>query len=124
MKKLLIISLLLLSSTFSILACNIEFEVQGTSKETYKSGDEIVVKVKITLTHRVCNVAMKDTKFDTKGLDILGATDWKEVTPGVWERKVKLKAKTTSNGKLIFSVTRTCEKEGGSGSLTLNGQKA
>lgn len=107
-----------------VFACEIEFEVQGTKKETYKAGDEIIVKVRVTLTHRVCNVAMNNTKFDTKGLEMLGGTDWKEVSPGVWERKLKMKAQKTKNGKLILTVTRTCDKEGGSGTLTMEGEKS
>lgn len=116
-KTFLLVALIFISGI--ILACNIEFEVQGTAKAKYKVGDEVVVKVKIHLTHRVCPVAMKDTKLDAKGMEILGATDWKEVEPGSWERKVKMKVTGSKNGKLQLTATRTCDKEGGLGTLTL-----
>ena len=116
-KNLLVLALVLISSV--IMACNIDFEIQGTAKTKYKIGDEVVVKVKIHLTHRVCPIAMKDTKLDAKGLEILGATDWKEVEPGSWERKVKMKVTGSKNGKLQLTATRTCDKEGGLGTLTL-----
>ena len=122
MKKLLLSGVLIMFAAFTALSCEIEFEIQGAKKETYKAGDEIIVKVRVTLTHRACVVAMNQTKFDTKGLEILGGTDWKEVTPGVWERKLKMKAAKTSDGKLTLQVTRTCDKEGGSGTLTLVGE--
>jgi len=124
MKRIFLSFSILIIAVFTALSCEIEFEIQGTKKETYKSGDEIIVKVKVVLTHRVCNVAMNNTKYDTKGLEILGGTDWKEVSPGVWERKLKMKASSTKNGKLILTVTRSCDKEGGTGTLTLAGETA
>jgi hypothetical protein len=122
MKKVILSCFIMLFAAFTAFSCEIEFEIQGTKKATYKAGDEIIVKVRVTLTHRTCVVALNNTKFDTKGLEILGGTDWKEVTPGVWERKLKMKAAKTQNGKLILQVTRTCDKEGGSGTLTLVGE--
>lgn len=122
MKKLLISGVLILFAAFTAFSCEIEFEIQGAKKEIYKAGDEIIVKVRVSLTHRTCAVAMNQTKFDTKGLEILGGTDWKEVTPGVWERKLKLKASKTADGKIVLTATRTCDKEGGSGTLVLVGE--
>lgn len=104
------------------LACSFEFEVDEKSKkETYTVGDIVVVKVKVTFTHRVCPVAIKQTKFETNGIKVVGATDWKEVSPGVFERK--LKTKITGNDKKSYTITgtRTCDKEGGFGTLTLKG---
>lgn len=124
MKKAVFVLLFVMTYVFSAMACEIEFEVQGTQKSKYNAGEEVIVKVKVTLTHRVCNVAMANTKFDTKGFEMLGGTDWKEVSPGVWERKLKMKAQKTKSGKMILTVTRTCDKEGGSGTLTLDGEKA
>jgi hypothetical protein len=34
-----------------------------------------------------------------------------------------MKAQKTKSGKMILTVTRTCDKEGGSGTLTLEGEK-
>jgi len=104
------------------LACEIEFTVEGEQKEVYKTGDIVIVKVKVVLTHRVCPVAMSKTKFEPNGFKIEGATDWKEVSPNVWERKLKMKVTGNKKGKLMISATRTCDKEGGFGSLTLQGE--
>jgi hypothetical protein len=104
----------------SLMACEIEFSVVGKKKEKYSVGDEIVVNVKITLIHRACPIAMKDTKFDTKGLEMLGATDWKETSTNVWERKVKMKVVSNKSGKLVLTATRTCDKEGGFGSVSFS----
>ncbi|OFY32777.1 MAG: hypothetical protein A2275_05960 [Bacteroidetes bacterium RIFOXYA12_FULL_35_11] len=66
------------------LACEFEFKIDEKSKkDVYAAGDEVVILVKCIFTHRVCNIAIKDTKFDTEGFKILGATDWKETKPGV-----------------------------------------
>lgn len=100
-------------------ACEIEITVQGDKKEVYKVGDEIVVKVSVTLIHRACPISMEKTKFEPKGMKILQATKWKEVSSNVWERKMKLKVTGTKDGKLNFSAERTCDLEGGFGEISL-----
>jgi hypothetical protein len=118
--KILLLTLVLFSITgmSSLFACEIEFAIQGKKKDKYKVGDEIVVKVKLTFTHRACPIAVKDTKFDTKGLKVAGATDWEETSPNVWERKLKLKVLSNKAGKLTLTATRTCDKEGGFGTIS------
>ncbi|MFH2094514.1 MAG: hypothetical protein ABIJ16_02345 [Bacteroidota bacterium] len=118
----LLVFFLALTGTTKLFSCEIVITVDGEQKEIYKPGDEIVINVKITFTHRVCNAGIKQTTFDSKGLDILTATDWKETSPGVWERKLKVKVTGTKKGKLFLTATRTCDKEGGFGSLTLDGK--
>lgn len=104
-------------------SCEIDLKVDEKSKkETYKVGDVIVIKVKVTLTHRVCTLTIDKTKFDTKGLKIEGATDWKETSNGVYERKLKVKVTGTKNGKLSLSAVRTCDKTGGYGTLSLESE--
>ncbi len=121
MKKVFLTLLLISGALLSSLACEFEFKVDEKSKkDLYATGDEVVIHVKCTFTHRVCNVAIKDTKFDTEGFKILGATDWKETKPGVWERKMKLKVSEPKKGKSTLSATRKCDKEGGFGTISVN----
>ena|GEM_PF-692920 len=112
MKKLALISLFLLSFS-AIFACEIVLEVENGIKEKYAIGEEIVIKVKFTFTHRVCNVSLEDTKFEGKGLEILGGTDWKESSFNSWERKIKVKVTGSTDGNCVFNVIRTCDKVGG-----------
>ncbi|PLW99953.1 MAG: hypothetical protein C0594_16350 [Marinilabiliales bacterium] len=122
-KGLLVIMVLLTSVLVQkAVACEFEFKVDGDKKEVYKAGDVVVVKVKVTFTHMVCDVGIQKTKFETDGLKIEGATDWKETSPGIWERKLKLKVTGNDKGELVLSGTRTCNKTGGYGSLKLNGE--
>lgn len=102
-------------------ACEMKFEVSGTKKELYKTGDEVIIKATVTFSHRVCQTAIQETKFNTDGLKILSATDWKEITPGTWERKLKIKVTGNKTGKLTLEAVRTCNKQGGFGSITLKG---
>ena len=108
----------------SLKACKIEFEVEGEKKEVYKEGDIAVVKVKVTFTHRICPLSIKETKFDSKGIQIIGATDWEETSPGVWQRKLQAKITGSKNGKLTITGSRTCDKIGGYGSITLQGESS
>ncbi|HBF89228.1 MAG TPA: hypothetical protein DDX39_11355 [Bacteroidales bacterium] len=117
MKRLLLIAGFMLSSIIAIQACEFEIEVVGEKKATYKIGDEIVIKVKAIFIHRNCDVVISDTKFNPTGLKIKSATEWKEIQPGVWERKVKLTVVGTKDGNLIFNAVRTCPRTGGSGSI-------
>ncbi|PKP19589.1 MAG: hypothetical protein CVU05_11035 [Bacteroidetes bacterium HGW-Bacteroidetes-21] len=118
MKKRSFVILLFLSLVYTgIFACEISFEVEKGKKEKYIQGDELVVLVKVSFTHRVCNLAIQNTKFDTKGLEILGGTDWKEESQFVWTRKLKLKVTGTSDGKLNLTATRSCDRVGGFASI-------
>ena len=103
-------------------ACEIEFEVTKNKKEVYAVGDIIVVKVKVILTHRSCPVAMKQTKFTMKGLKVVGTTEWLQLSTMIWERKLKMQVTGTKNGKLILNAVRTCDKDGGFGSMKLNSE--
>ncbi|MBU0765327.1 MAG: hypothetical protein KJ607_10885 [Bacteroidetes bacterium] len=122
LKGLLISGIILLGLSLKTFACEFEFEVQGDKKEIYKAGDEVIVKVTVIFTHRVCELAITETKFETKGLEIISATDWKETSTGTWERKLKMKVTGTPKGKLTLTGTRTCSKEGGFGIFTLEGE--
>ena len=118
-KTLILTSVLFIINIGITAACEIDVTVVSGEKEKYSVGDELVIKVKVTLTHRVCTSDIKQTKFDVKGIKILSATDWKELSPGVYERKLKVKVTGTKSGKLKFSATRTCDKTGGFGTINL-----
>ena len=105
--------ILFLTGFTGLYACEITIEVEKGAKEKYIAGDEIVIKVSLKFSHRVCNVSLENTKFEVKGLEILGGTDWKEIAIGSWERKIKVKVTGTPDGKLTFNVIRTCDKMGG-----------
>ncbi|OQX97206.1 MAG: hypothetical protein B6I24_09520 [Bacteroidetes bacterium 4572_128] len=114
---------LFLTTKQSVYSCEIEFEILGKKKETYKSGDIIVVKVKVIYTHRVCTETIKSTKFNTNGGKILKATKWKETSTNVWERKLKLEVIGNKDGKLNLVAVRTCDKTGGFGSIDIDIEK-
>ncbi len=101
-------------------ACDIKFKVLGEKKETYKVGDEIVIKIEVHYTHRICPEAIEDTKFTYNGIEVKGATKWQETQTNLWTRKLKVKVKGTKDGKLIINASRTCDKVGGVGTLTLD----
>ncbi len=115
---LLFISFLTLGfKTNLVKACDVQFEIVDGEKDTYSVGDVVIIKVKISFTHRVCSEGIKTTDFNTDGMEILSATDWVESETNVWTRKIKVKI--TETGKTELSATRTCDKEGGFGSIFL-----
>lgn len=120
MKRALLLFLALGGLLSTTLACDIEVRVDARfKKELYKTGDEIVVIVAVTKSHRVCRVDIEETTFTSDGMTILSATDWKQIAPNVWERKMKLKVVSTPTGKLAFQAQRKCSKEDSAGSITL-----
>jgi len=110
---------LVFANSYMAKACEIEFEVTKGKKENYKTGDTLVIKVFVKLTHRSCPVAMKKTKFKMKGLKVLKSTPWKETSTNEWERKLMAVVTAKSNGKINIAAVRECEKDGGFGSLKL-----
>lgn len=117
MKKLVLSFALVLLSTINILACEITLTIDGKEKAKYKTGDEVIVKVRVVLVHKNCNIDIKQTKFNQEGVKILSGTDWKEVEPGVWERKLKVKIIANEGEKAKLSVERICPKSGGKESI-------
>ena len=117
MKRLSLLLLMSLLAVMQTIACEFKFNIEGASKNAYAVGDEVIVKVTLVLTHRNCDVTLEETKYDYKGFQVAGATQWKEVANGVFERKFKLKVSASDKGKASFSAIRTCRKEGGSGTF-------
>jgi len=122
MKKVIVLVMFMVGLLVPALACEIEFEVSEKSqKEVYNVGDEIIVTVQVSFTHRVCSEGIDLTKFDADGVKVAQATKWREIKPGVWERKLKLEVIGNHSGDLSLTATRTCDKEGGFGSLEFKG---
>lgn len=117
MKKITLTLLLIAFTIVTSWACDITFKIDK-EKSKYTVGDELVVKITVVLTHADCTTAMKSTNFKANGLKILSGTDWKEMTKGTWERKVKIKV-LEGVTKPTLIVTRTCHRDGGKGSLII-----
>jgi len=101
------------------LACEIEITPDGDQKAVYAPGDEVILKVKVFLTHRNCPEGIEATTFKTSGLEVLGATDWVETARSSFERLIKVRVTDGGNGQAVLYAERTCSKEGGRAELTL-----
>lgn len=119
LSKYLTISLLVfLIGVVSAEACDFEFDVIKGKKEVYNAGDEIVLRIEVIYTHRVCPIGIKNTDFKFDGLKYLGATKWKTLSANTFERKIKLKfKKSAKGGKFFLNATRVCDKTGGFGEI-------
>ncbi len=117
--KTIIFSAILMLAYVVTFACEPLITIEGKEKSKYKTNDEVIVKVKITLTHRNCTVDIKNTKFEQEGIKILSGTDWKEVEPGIWERKLKIKITAEKGQSAKLTVVRNCSKGGCNYSYTL-----
>jgi len=102
-----------------IKACEIKFSIEGEKKEGFAVGDEIIVKVYVAFTHRVCPEGIENTKFKYEGVKVLGATKWQETAQGKFERKLKLKVMEKTDKEMILEAIRSCDKEGGYAKLQL-----
>ncbi len=103
-------------------ACEITLNVSGEAKETYQEGDVLIIEVKVVFTHRTCPLSVTDSKFKYQGVKILGATDWEKVTDMEYTRKLKvqvLKQKSDKEKDPQITVVRSCDKEGGMGSIVI-----
>jgi len=103
-------------------ACEINFTIKEGEKESYSTGDIVVIEVEVVFTHRMCPVSLKETKFKYEGVKILGATEWKQVTEMKYIRKLKvqlIELKKGEKGKSQIFAIRSCEKDGGYGNIEI-----
>jgi hypothetical protein len=100
-------------------ACEITVSVEGAKKERYQPGDIVVVKITVQLEHRNCDVDLNETSIRVSGSQILGTTKWVNTEGRTWERKIKVKIMDDKTGKAEITAERTCEKDGGRGTLIL-----
>jgi hypothetical protein len=118
MKRLLILLIFVMSAFLVINACDFSFSVNGNIKSCHP-GDIIEVKVVLTLTHRVCNVAASQTKFKIDGIKVLSASTWKQTGATTYERTVKMEVLNDGKKKVMIIASRSCDKEGGTGSFVM-----
>lgn len=96
-------------------ACEIEVKVVGEQKPVYRIGDIVILEVLVFLTHRDCPKGIKSTEFKGEGIKLLGAKEWKQVTPERFSRILKAEIVSAEHGEATLHVRRSCEKEGGHG---------
>jgi len=106
-------------SIVSAYACEITFDIEKGKKDSYKVGDELVLKVHVAYTHRVCSQGIEATKFKYDGIEVISATKWKDIDGKNFERKLKIRVTDPSSDKLSLNATRTCDKTGGYGEIKL-----
>ncbi len=99
--------------------CDIVFVVDGPKKEKYGVGEVVVLKITVVLKHRNCDVDIKETDVHVSGCQVTAATAWVNTSGKTWERKIKVKILDDKSGKAIVSAKRTCDRDGGEGSITL-----
>jgi hypothetical protein len=117
-KGLLLVAVLLVGISAS--ACEIKFKVTSGEKELYAVGDELVVVVEVVYTHKVCPEGIEATKFNFTGTKALGATKWTQLSEGHFERKFKLSIIEDKKDRHLFNAVRTCDKDGGNGTIKFN----
>lgn len=100
-------------------ACDIDIHVHHKEKESYKAGDEVIFKVNVRLTHRICIYGIEATKFGSDGLELMGATPWKQLSDYDYSRLVKAKVKEEAEKTATFRAVRTCEKGGGKAAIEI-----
>jgi hypothetical protein len=118
MKKYLLSLLFLFIGLLPTWACHFDFSTEN-GKCTYKAGEELIITVKLVLTHRSCTVAAAQTKFKTEGMEVKSATPWKEISAGIWTRQVKVALIKNAAKTATLSATRSCDKDGGYGVFTI-----
>ena len=117
-KRLYFLLIFVFSAFVAANACDFTFKVNGNKKDC-RPGDVMEVTVELNLTHRVCNVAPSQTKFKIDGFKVLGASNWKQLSPTKYERIIKIEVLKDTKNKITLLATRTCSKEGGSGMFTM-----
>jgi hypothetical protein len=100
-------------------ACEIIVTAEGPKKEIYKAGDIVVIKITVVLKHRNCDVPIDETAIKVSGSKVTGTTKWMNTDGKTWERKIKIKILGDKSNQCLITATRTCDRDGGKGSLLL-----
>ena len=117
MKKIVATLIIALITMSPLIACDISLSIDKAKKK-YKTGSEVVVKVKVAIIHRNCNLNTKNIQYKNQGVTILSGTDWKETSPGIFERKLKIKITEEQAKESSLTVFRTCDRDGGTATIT------
>ena len=120
MRKLILLLIFISAFLINTTGCELKFSISGEPKEVYKAGDEVIIEIQMTLTHRVCEIELSQSKFSFDGLKVLGATPWKEVHQGTYIRQIKIQLADDNKSEAKLSLTRKCSKEGGFCEIVLN----
>ncbi len=107
MKKWFIV-LLMIALTGVALSCDFILEAESTQ---VSKGDEFYVRVTVIKDHNTCVLtSMDDYKFDADNLDLLGMTQWQEISRNTFQVWVKVQALDAGNG--FLKIWKNCSKEG------------
>ncbi|MBN1541348.1 hypothetical protein JW992_04310 [candidate division KSB1 bacterium] len=117
MRSVFVLMLVLLATASQ--ACEIRITEKDKESTAYAVGDEVILIVSVLLPHRNCHVGIEETKFQSEGLKILGATPWKEIKFNTFERMLKVQITEDAEKEAILHARRTCNKEGGYGIIKL-----
>jgi hypothetical protein len=118
LKRLYVLLIFTFSAFMAANACDFTFKVNGNKKDC-RPGEVLEVTVELSLTHRVCNVAPSQTKFKIDGFKVIGASEWKQISPTKYVRTIKIEVLNDKKKDIKLMAIRTCSKEGGSGIFTL-----
>lgn len=135
MKKIIIISLILVSMILSITtivsACDFNYKIYKTlddlkndlaisvSNTNFKIGGEIYLVIYLKETHRNCLHELEDVKYEMNNIKVLGATDWEEIEIGYYKRVFKIQFGAEIENT-YFKAYRICVKSGGEVLITFD----
>jgi hypothetical protein len=107
MKKIILISaVFIIIGVINTFACNISVD---TDKDSYNINDYAIVTVVLNQDHRNCLHEGEEPVIKVKGLELVGKTDFAEISNGVWQ--IKYKAKIIDDSP-VFIAERLCDKDG------------
>lgn len=115
-----ILALLILLFPVYAFTCDISLATDGDRKNKYLPGEVIVLKVRVVLEHRNCDVDINKTAIHVSGGQITAATDWVNTSGKTWERKIKVRLSADKTGRAVVTARRTCDRDGGEGKITLD----
>jgi len=116
MKKVIATLIIAIITVIPLMACDITLTIDKEKKQ-YKIGDVAIVKVTVVLIHRNCKVNINNTQYKYVGVNIISGTDWKETSPGIWQRKLKVKITDDKTNPASLTVYRVCDLSGGTATI-------
>ncbi|MEA1883947.1 MAG: hypothetical protein U9N62_05430 [Thermotogota bacterium] len=102
------IVLLMIALAGIALGCDFKLEAESTQVNT---GDTFYVRVTVIKDHNKCTLtSMDDYKFDAEKLELLGITEWQEISSNTFQTWIKVQAIDAGEG--LLKIWKNCSKEG------------
>lgn len=89
----------------------VQLKYSEQKKDMYRVGDRIELLVNLKTLPETCKDGLDRAKIYVSGLRIESQSDWKKISPTIWQKKIQLEVLNTSKKEAKLTILRKVDKE-------------